>query len=355
MMRQYITVAMVYGFISILPAAAIEIVDIRGLGNDEVPEIPWEYLRSNDIKLSFIFPEIMWIGRDKLLYKISPLYWSGDIISGNFSRISEIEDHIPIRFDTDSRPVTQFDAAVIKNWKSMDESVYGFYSVQTGWIDIDRSMYRRLKRFPMDEETKRLSRSADGLIFWKYRLLGGHVIVPRPAYYDINYGPVITYDFSLRHAETGELQMLPPDFPEFRNIGSAACVAVSFDRFRLALTAGHIRRPEGIDEEYPESHIFVMRVVYDGTLRVPADIRSEPSWESPVTGRLNAGTVVKVQDADIYTLTDSGEEDFWYRVESDIHTGWVFGGSLIIEGEDWGERLEGRGRPLDVNTLTADN
>ena len=140
--------------------------------------------------------------------------------------------------------------------------------------------------------------------------------------------------------------MLPPGFLEFRGIGSQAFVAVSFDRFRLALKAQYIRRPEEIDEEYPESFIFMMRVAYDGTLRVPADIRSEPSWESPITGWLNAGTVVKVQDANIYTLTDSGEEDFWYRVESDIHTGWVFGGSLIIEGEDWRERLEDRGRPL---------
>ena len=355
MMRQYITAAVVYGFISILPAAAIEIVDIRGLGNDEVPEVPQEYLMSSDIKMSLGLGELAWIDRDKLLYKRSPLYWSGDIVSGNFSRISEIEKRAPIRY-TDSRPVTQFDAAVIKHWKSMDESLYGFYSVQTGWIDIDRSIYRRLSLFPSDEETKRLSRSADGLMFWKYHLLGGHVIVPRPAYDDpINYGPDITYGLSIRHAETGELQMLPPGFLEFRGIGSQAFVTVSFDRFRLALKAQYIRRPEEIDEEYPESFIFVMRVVYDGTLRVPADIRSEPSWESPVTGGLNAGTVVKVQDADIYTLTDSGEEDFWYRVESDIHTGWVFGGSLIIEGEDWRERLEDRGRPLDVNTLTADN
>lgn len=351
MMRQYITAAMVYGFISVLPAAAIEIVDIRGLGNAEIPR---EYMMSIEPKMSLGFPEVTWIGRDKLLYRLSPLYWSGNIVSGNFSRISEIEKRAPTRF-TDSTPVTQFDAAVIEHSKSMDEWVYGFYSVQTGWIDIDRSMYLRLSQFPSDEETKRLSRSADGLIFWKYRLLGGHVIVPRPAYDDINYGPDITYGLSIRHAETGELQMLPPGFLEFRGIGSATLVDVSFDRFRLALTAMYISPSEEIDEEYRESNIFVMRVVYDGTLRVPADIRSEPSWESPVTGRLNAGTVVKVQDADRYTLTDSGEEDFWYRVESDIHTGWVFGGSLIIEGEDWRERLEDRGRPLDVNTLTADN
>lgn len=347
MMCRYIII-LLYGFISALPAITIEIIDVRGLGK---PEVPLEYMSTFDPKMTLGTPQIAWIGRDKLLYKRAPLYWIGDIINGNFSRIVEIEDRGRTRF-TDSNPVTQADAAAIKHSKSMDESLYGFYSVQTGWIDIDQNTFHLIRLNPAFE-TDELG--GELLFDWEHPLLGGHAIVPRPVYEQDSIALSHNIGFSLRHAGTGELSILPPGFLKFRDFGNWSFAAVSFDRFRLALTAGDIRPSEEIDEKYRGSNIFVMRVVYDGTLRVPADIRSEPSWESPVTGRLNAGTVVKVQDADIYTLTDSGEEDFWYRVESDIHTGWVFGGSLIIEGEDWRERLEDRGRPLDVNTLTADN
>ena len=348
MMCRYIII-LLYGFISALPAITIEIIDVRGLGK---PEVPPEYMSTFfDPKMTLGTPQIAWIGRDKLLYERAPLYWSGDIISGNFSRISEIEKRTPTWY-THSNPVTQFDAVAIEHSKSMDELLYGFYSVQTGWIDIDQNTFHLIRLNPAFETDE----FGGELPFdWEHPLLGGHAIVPRPVYEQDSIALSYNIGFSLRHAETGELSILPPGFLKFRDFGNWSFAAVSFDRFRLALTAGDIRPSEEIDEEYRRSNIFVMRVVYDGTLRVLADIRSEPSWESPVTGRLNAGTVVKVQDADRYTLTNSGEEDFWYRVESDIHTGWVFGGSLIIEGEDWRERLEDRGRPLDVNTLTVDN
>lgn len=175
-------------------------------------------------------------------------------------------------------------------------------------------------------------------------MLGGHAIVPRPVYGSDDVG------FSLRHAETGELQLLPPGFFEFRDIGSAAFAAVSFDRFHIALVAGIVRREETDPYDWGWN-LWVMRVVYDGAIRIADELRSEPSWESPAVGRLDADTAVRVHDADRYTVTESGEEDFWYQVKHEGGFGWIFGTSLIIEGENWQERLDDRGRPLDVEAI----
>ena len=345
-MNRYILTIM-YGLVFLLPAVSIEIVDIRGLDH---PEVPQEYTMTSDPAMSLGLPELSWIGNDTLLYKQSPLYLSGYTVSGSFSRILEIEKYIVGKYDH-LNSVTQADAVAIAYGKSMGyEYLYGFYSTENGWIDIDRSTYDRLIMLPEDEEfNRRIINSPDRELinFWEHRLLGGYAIVPSPVYDVDNYG------LSIHYSETMDWQIISPYFIELRSAGSPAFVAVSFDRFRLALTASYIRLAEPVDTDEPQPFIFVMRVVYDGELRESEDIRSEPSWDSPITGRLNAGTEVKVQDADRYTVTDSGEEDFWYRVESGIHSGWVFGGSLIIEDEDWQGRLEDRGRPLDLSPLTA--
>lgn len=330
-------VAFLFATVGVALVSAIEIVDVRRLGE---PELPLEYLNSSDLRRQLGFAEIAWIGRDTLLYNRSPLYWQADIRNGRFSRLYAVEDNVTTRF-SGAYGVEQADAALIDFGNIFEGTLYGFYSIETGWIDIDRNMFDRLwlqPTFINDELRAQLAYD------WEYRLLGGHAIVPRPVYGASDIG------FSLRYAETGELELLPPGFYEFRDIGSAALAAVSFDRFRIALVAGIVRRKK-TDPYDLGWNLWVMRAVYDGTVRVADDLRSEPSWESPAVARLDAGTAVRVDDADQYTVTASGEEDFWYRVEHDGGSGWIFGGSLMIEGEDWRERLEDRGRPLDVAAL----
>ena len=318
-------------------AAGIEIVDVRRLGE---PEVPPEYLNNRDPRSQLGFAEIAWIGRDTILYKRTPLYWQVDIRDGTFLRLLAVEDNVTTR-TSGSFGVEQADAALIDHGNIFEGTLYGFYSVETGWIDIDRNTFDRLWMQPtfINRELR-----AELAYDWEYRLLGGHAIVPRPVYGPDDIG------FSLRHAETDDLQLLPPGFFEFRDIGSAAFTAVSFDRFRIALVAGIVRREE-TDPYDLGWNLWVMRAIYDGTVRIAYDLRSEPSWESPVVARLDADTTVTVHDADRYTVTESGEEDFWYRVEHEGGAGWIFGGSLLIEGEDWRERLEDRGRPLDVEAL----
>ena len=315
---------------------AIEIVDVRRLGE---PELPPEFA-TNDLRMEPGVAQVVWIGQDTLLYKRVPLYWQVDVRNGTFLRLLSVEDSITTKA-SGAYSVERADAAFIDHGNFFDETLYGFYSVETGWVDVDRGTFDRLRvRQTFINRELRAQLAYD----WEYQLLGGHAIVPRPVYGSDDIG------FSLRYAETGELQLLPPGFFEFRDTGHHMLTAVSFDRFRIALAARIVRREETAPYDWGWN-VWVMRAVYDGATSIAEDLRSAPSWESPVVVRLDGGTAVQVCDADRYTVTESGEEDFWYRVEHEGGAGWIFGGSLMIEGEDWRERLADRGRPLDVGAL----
>ena len=58
-----------------------------------------------------------------------------------------------------------------------------------------------------------------------------------------------------------------------------------------------------------------------------------------------------VTDTARYERREDGREDFWYQVNTDTQSGWVFGGDLRIEGDDWKKRLETRGRPVEWEEL----
>ena len=336
--------ALLCAMVVVSAVAGIEIVDVRRLGE---PELPPEF-RTGDPFDEPGFAEIAWIGRDTLLYKRTPLYWRVDLAGGTFLRIAEVENNVTTRISR-VYGVEQTDAALVQHGKIFEELLYAFFSVETGWIDIDRSTFDRLWIRPTFVNNELRAQLAYD---WEYRLLGGHAIVPRPVYGADDIG------FSLRHADTGETKPLPIGFFEFRDNGNSTLTAVSFDRFRIALAARIVRQEETDPYDWGWN-LWVMRAVYDGAVRIADELRSEPSWESPVVAPLDVGTAVRVHDADRYTVTESGEEDFWYRVEHEGGAGWIFGGSLMIEGEDWRERLTGRGRPLDVEALfgevTADS
>jgi len=320
--------------VGVSSVAGIEIVDVRRLGE---PELPTEFV-TNDPRMEPGFARVAWIDRDTILYNRTPLYWRVNVREGTFSHIVDIEEHARQHRSSSAIAVKGADAAVVR-YGRLSEAQHGFYSTGTGWISTDEHVYHRLRIRPTFDS------DVPGLVNdWEYRLLGGHAIVPRPVYGSDDVG------FSLRHAETGELQLLPPGFFEFRDIGSAAFAAVSFDRFHIALVAGIVRREETDPYDWGWN-LWVMRVVYDGAIRIADELRSEPSWESPAVGRLDADTAVRVHDADRYTVTESGEEDFWYQVKHEGGFGWIFGTSLIIEGENWQERLDDRGRPLDVEAI----
>ena len=336
MTRRYIA-ALFCAMMGVSAVAGIEIVDVRRLGE---PELPPEFLHNHDLRRQLGFAEIAWIGRDTLLYKRAPLYWQVDIRNSTFLRSLSVEDSVTTR-TSGAFSVEKADAALIDHGNIFEGTLYGFYSVETGWIDIDRSTFDRLwiqPTFVNDELRAQLAYD------WEYRLLGGHAIVPRPVYGAGDIG------VSLRRADTGETEILPIDFFEFRDNGNYTLAAVSFDRFRIALVARIVRREETDPYDWGWN-LWVMRAVYDGMVRIADDLWSEPFWESPVIARLDIGTTVTVHDADRYTITELGEEDFWYRVEHEGRSGWMFGGSLMIEGEDWRKRLDDRGRPLDVDAL----
>lgn len=337
MTKQFIAVFLFIIVVGFSSVTGIEIVDVRRLGK---PELPLEFLNNRDPRKQLGFAEISWIDRDILLYKRTPLYWQVDIDTGTFLRLTAVEDNITTR-TSGAYSVQQADSALIDHGNIFEGLMYGFYSVKTGWIDINRAVFDHLWLQPtfVNPEVR-----AQLAYDWEYRLLGGHTIIPRPIYGSGDIG------VSLKQADTGKIEILPTGFFEFRDNGNYTLTAVSFDRFRIALVAGIVRREE-TDPYDLGWNLWVMRVVYDGRLRNTDDLKSAPSWESPTIAQLDANAAVRVHDADQYTVAESGEEDFWYRVDYAGETGWIFGGSLIIEGENWQERLDDRGRPLDVEAL----
>ncbi len=91
--------------------------------------------------------------------------------------------------------------------------------------------------------------------------------------------------------------------------------------------------------------------MYDGTICVEASLRAEPGLSGAELVVLPADTPLLVTDTALYERMEDGREDFWYQVNTDTQSGWVFGGDLRIEGDDWKKRLEKRGRLIEWEDL----
>ncbi|MEO0250121.1 MAG: SH3 domain-containing protein, partial [candidate division WOR-3 bacterium] len=218
---------------------------------------------------------------------------------------------------------------------------HAVFDIQHGWRDIDKKTYKELVVYPIVEDSKEL------LFDWEYRLLGDYRLVPRPIVQRDNCG------VSLREPREGKLRRLPTEFYELLNICSCGELALSFDRFRIAVVGQIVRRKP--DSPYELGWlVYLLRVIYEGSVEAPVVLRSSPNASSSEAGRLGAKARLRVVEAMNYEKEPSGRQDFWYRVEDGKLSGWVFGGELLIEGQGWKERLKLRGEPLDLEALLKD-
>ena len=314
-------------FLSVLPRInAVEIVLEKEFGEPN----------TNGFRAGY--SNAFWIDHDEILISRYPLRWVVDIAEGVFSGFSEID--IDPEFHITFSAVENNDGAVFFYGKvgPFEDRYYGYYSISTGWVTIEQDDYHTLKLVPPKESHKI---EGTGIFDWKQNLYGDYSLVPRPVY---------NYDFTgISISSQNDEISIPVEFQEFYNIGNMTMTSIRFDRMRIAVIANHLKRTaedEGYESGWP---IFLLKVIYDGHPHEQSILYSEPSWEAEEIGTLPDNIALKISDTANYTVLESGIEDFWYYVESDIGNGWIFGGDLIMEGENWEDRLNDRGAPLDIN------
>jgi hypothetical protein len=316
------------------PAAAIEITLAKSLGRPDLPAGKAEWQLG--------FAQIAWIGHDKLIYNRTPHYWELDINTGEFTRLWEIEQQVG-EDSSMAIAMARADSAVL-DYGRLFSKKYAIFDVKHGWRDIDEVSYEELAVYPITDNSHI---NAELMNDWEYRLLGDYRLVPRPIVHGDNCG------LSLREPQGGKLRRLPTEFYEFRNICSYAELALSFDRFRVAVVGEIVKQKP--DSPYELGwRVYLLRVTYNGAVENPVIVRTSPNASSEEAGHLEANIHVRVTEAMNYEKDQSGRQDFWYRVEDGQFSGWVFGGDLLIEGQTWTERLKLRGEPVDLDALLKD-
>ncbi|AEJ19218.1 SH3 domain-containing protein [Gracilinema caldarium] len=186
-------------------------------------------------------------------------------------------------------------------------------------------------------------KDSPGMQRWEKPLLGGFWLTNRPEIKDVDerftYGDQTL--LTLLDTEKHELYRIPKELFSARIDGNPPSVAVSFDRFKIAVYLI-------AEQATPDSplggwgNIYILNVRYSGTVMKETKIYAQPSFDSESLGTIVPGKNVIVDSADNY-MSYQGVEDYWYHIQDENLEGWVYGGELFIEGQDWKTRLEERG------------
>lgn len=329
----------IFTTISICSFFSIEIVSIQNIGQPKLPL----FIDDRQAESSIGFAEISWISKEKILYGRNPLYWIVDLENNEINEYIELETII-----TDEPGVLisaiGFNAAVIYYGNFLKRNYLLVFENPSMILSIDQKIYNALRVKPTFDP------SSDLLPFlsydWSYELLGSHKIVPRPIYEPEDVG------YSLQYSETDTLLLLPPDYAEFRGGGNANMIAVSFNKFRIAAVVNFYRVKETDPLRYGWL-LFVMKVEYDGIVTTDQPIYSEPDISSQIKFIQSSNTSFKVIDADNYEKITNGSEDFWYLIRTETGEGWIFGENVIIENQNWQERIKVRGPKIDRYLLLS--
>ncbi|WP_041401184.1 SH3 domain-containing protein [Salinispira pacifica] len=305
------------------------------------PKIPGT-LPSNMKGINLGFPRIAWTAKNKLIYNRAPLSWLIDREKMMVSRQVEMERLFP---QLSVQVIWNHDGVVIQNGSAFERE-YFYYSNNTGTVELEnksaQQLMNRREVFPGGSSN---SQTVDGVFQWNRELYGPYALLPYPI-----FGPEVA-GLSLKNTETGEtIPVL--DALEFYNLANYDMTAVRFDRFKFAWVGEYYQKDEGSEPDY-SINIYFFSITYDGFVSETTSVRIEPDIDAPEAGALQAGESVRVTNADTFMTDENKRSDFWYFVKNQRIEGWVFGGDLLIEGEDWEKRLKSRGRPFDIEAFLA--
>lgn len=293
--------------------------------------------RENNTKRTLGFPGIVWIDQNELLYEQTPFFWSMDIYSKDEWKMLPFQEKFDTRFISSFQSIqNNFACIVYGNAFNPNAALYNseFEIVSINWDDKNN-----YQKNPTVE-------SPEYVNYWEYSLYGDYKIVPLPLVTDLSQltrSTDVQNGISLYDTTTQELTKLPKEFPVLRNFGNYTMTALSFNRFNLAIVGMEIQKTEDSELENT-SDIYICSIIYDGSTIAPTLLRSEPDGDALVISEIPTETTLVVKDAGNYQYDLNGQEDYWYLVEFGDLEGWVFGGSLLIEGGGWRERIDTRGQ-----------
>ncbi len=288
-------------------------------------------------------PWIFWLSSHELYVYHSPLHWCYNLRTREYSRITEWEeltgyDNFAMPYDFARNDfITLTFGSVFKGGLKRAIVSLGKEPIiidrEAGYPGFSREI-TILKDSPND--SPRMQR-------WEKSLLGGFWLTNRPAIKDVDerftYGDQTL--LTLLDTEKHELYRIPKELFSARIDGSPNSVAISFDRFKIAVYL--IAEQATPDSPLEGSdNIYILNVRYSGTVMKETQIYAQPSFDSESLGTIVPGKNVIVDSADNY-MSYQGVEDYWYHIQDENLEGWVYGGELFIEGQDWKTRLEERG------------
>lgn len=285
------------------------------------------------------FAGIAWIGPSSLLYGRSPYTWRWSIEQPVFEQTTDVFQRLNVE-NAGMLAMKDGRGAILFTGKIWEADFFLYIDDELHSITPEES--RLLQSDPRVEERRYPDRNGlpDN---WRYLLYGGYAIEPGPT------RDFEVLDIALYHPDGHLITALPGEFHRLMNFGGYSMVAVTQDRFRIAMIGQVVQRTL----ESPVEHgwnLFILQVNYDGIINSETVLYTEPGSNCPI-GILSEGEEVTVSAADQFTMTEEGVADYWYRVSTGELSGWVFGGNLSIEGGTWEDRLEVRDRPMSAEEL----
>lgn len=302
------------------------------------PTVPEELSTAN-----LGFPTIHWAGQKLLIYTMNPFFRGYDIESEEYIKLDRIYgilkgDNLYARV----HDIKHSDDVIISYGSAFDRQAFYFA--------LDRELYhfkdRKFQELIYNPAWKNNNMSEMPIASdWEYKLFGENYLVPRPI-----YGPD-TASVSLRTSD-GSIQNIFPVF-DARNLPNYSMTALRSDKFKLAIFIAVVQETENSSMKI-DPRIYLFSITYAGSFAESAQLHEKPDFSSSIITSLPANYEVEVSASQNFIQGGNGREDYWYFVSDGEIEGWVFGGNLLIEGENWEDRLASRGRPFDLEDFLAE-
>lgn len=295
------------------------------------------------------YSSVVWCSNESLILEANPYFWRLNLDLGEYEFASDLYTVVgqKHRFMAPFRG----NNFIVMEYGSVSETRFGLYNDQYGWKEIEekRDVITKLRRSVISNDKM----NGSGIVDYVLVLLLGHYgLVPRPEITDFSERQLMDVQtiISLKNLQTGELIYLPRELYSVRSPG--LMTAVSFDRFKIAMIGILVQETKESSLHFDE-RIYILDVVYDGLTSCETIMKVESPEQGERIEVLPENTKLLVTGTTTYEILGNDTEDYWYRVTVNGLEGIVFGGDLLIEGDDWTVRLKDRGRPIEWDELDS--
>lgn len=292
-------------------------------------------------------PSIAWGKPGSLVFRTGSYCFILSIETGEYTSISELNARLGD--DKVFMEPFEFNDFILFDYGSVFAGFEsGVFCVENGWKEIIEPDLLPIRKVSGNQRMD----GHENIPYWEKPLYGWYVLVPRPEITDFSERQLMDTQaaVSYKNRMKKSLFQLPIEFYSVRNIGSLDMTAVSFDRFKIAIISELIQETKESPLHF-DDRIYILDVIYDGLATCETIMKVESPEQGERIEVLPENTKLLVTGTTTYEIMDNGTEDYWYRVTANGLEGIVFGGDLLIEGDDWTVRLKDRGRPIEWEDL----